>query len=362
LNVRPTVAADLVHRIALFEGLDPAALDGLLGIFRRVSFDAGECLARQGQPADSAFIIERGRAQVVTALPGGGECVVAELGPGSMLGETALLDSGVRSATVVAREAVDGYAIERDAFRMLLAQRNDAVQQIQRRITRLLCRRLRELNARILQCEDTQSRPAPALPPLAARREPCAYDWRAFLPLLPLFQGLRTREIDQLLGSAGAYDLPRRALLFEQGAASEACSVIVRGAVEISALGGGARRRIGILGPGRLCGILALIEGESHSMSAVVRERATIVDLPRARFVQLYAGGAEASPSFQRAINRELLQALARTNNHLTRLISQARIRGRRDEADSLQRALGAQDCAAVSRGGSRLRRAQRSV
>ena len=44
----------------------------------------------------------------------------------------------------------------------------------------------------------------------------------------------------------------------------------------------------------------------------------------------------------------KLLQALARTNNHLTRLISQARIRGGRQEkkqVEELQQALGAQDC-----------------
>jgi hypothetical protein len=49
-----------------------------------------------------------------------------------------------------------------------------------------------------------------------------------------------------------------------------------------------------------------------------------------------------------RAIYRDLLQALARPNNHLTRLISQSRIRGGRQDrkqAEELQRALATEDC-----------------
>ena len=75
-------------------------------IFQAVSLDTGAQLVRQGAPADGAWIIESGEAEVITALPGGGEAVVARLGPGSVLGEMALLESGIRSATVVARAPV----------------------------------------------------------------------------------------------------------------------------------------------------------------------------------------------------------------------------------------------------------------
>src|ERR687898_2616521 len=61
----------------------------------------------------------------------------------------ALLESGIRSATVIARAPLAGYFIERDGFRMLLTQRNRAAFTLQNRITLLLCQRLRELNAKI---------------------------------------------------------------------------------------------------------------------------------------------------------------------------------------------------------------------
>ena len=96
-------AAEIIKGISLFEGLAPAEIEGVLCVCERARFEPGACLMRQGQPADSAFILESGAVDVMTRLPGGGEAKVAALDPGSVIGEMALLDSGLRSATVVAR-------------------------------------------------------------------------------------------------------------------------------------------------------------------------------------------------------------------------------------------------------------------
>lgn len=148
------------------------------------------------------------------------------------------------------------------------------------------------------------------------------------------------------------FELPRGAVIFSEDAPSGAAYVVVRGAVEITRRNGGAQCRIGILGPGRLCGVLALIEGEPHSMSAAAREHATLLELKKTAFDRLFQGRDRLAVRFQDAINQELLQALSRTNNHLTRLISQARIRARSGaqvEVEELQRALCTQDCRAGS-------------
>ena len=394
--------------IPLFAGLKLGELEGLLRLFQRAAFSPGDCLVRQGQPADSAFIIESGTADAVTALPGGGELTLAALGPGSMLGEMALLDTGVRAATVVARKPMSAFSIEREGFRMLLAQRNRAAFTIQGRITLTLCQRLRELNAKIVACSapDSDSRsvergetgiraaplraderpercsapgrgsaqsadetstvsghtagggraPESAAPAMAgeapaqamARRGQCFFDHRAFLPVLPLFRRFNAAEIEKFAGMVEVMELERGQVLFRQGEASRACHVVVRGAVEIASARNGRRHRIGILGPGRLCGVLAMIEEQPHSMSAFAREHATLMEIGKAAFDKLYAGHDRVCAKFQDAINLELLQALARTVNHLTRLISQARIRDsrlKRKDVDDLERALCTQDC-----------------
>ena len=340
--------------IPLFAGLGQGELGDIVRIFERVTFEPGACLVRQGHPADSAFILESGAADVITALPGGGEAKVAQLGPGSVLGEMALLESGVRSATVIASSALAGHFIERDSFRMLLAQRNQAAFAIQGRIIRTLCQRLRELNAKIVSY-DLPGNAAPAIEEQGGERAPArgraSFDWRAFLPVLPVFRRFSAVEIAEFADMAEAMEAGRGQALFRQGEASCACYIVVRGAIEITGARNGRRHRIGILGPGKLCGILALIEGQPHSMSAIVRERAMLLEIGKATFDKLLSGKGRVSARFQDAINQELLQALARTNNHLTRLISQARIRDgllKKNDVAELERALGTQDCRAA--------------
>ncbi len=338
---------DITQRVPLFAGLDADDLRYVLRVARRLEFAPGALLMRQGQAADSALILEGGRVGIVSTLPGGGEAVIAELGPGSVLGEMALLDSGVRSANVIAREPTACLSMERDAFRLLIAQGNRAVLAINYRITLGLCQRLRELNGKIL------ARSAPEL--LAATglersggRQPCGFDARPFLSLLPAlrqFSAEELNELAELCGAGSMFDLPRGGVLFNAGEASDACYLVVRGALEICREQGGEQRRLGILGPGRLCGILALIEGANHSMSAIAREHTTLMEIPRAVFEQYYNGSARGALRFQQAVNQELLQALARTNNHLTRLISQAAIRRHGQHVDELNCALFEQDC-----------------
>lgn len=342
------VAERLVGSIPLFAGLEPAELDDVLRIFQSVTFGAGARIRRQGRPADSAFVIESGETDVVTALPGGGEALVATLGPGSVLGEMALLESGTCSATVIAREPVSGYVIERDGFRMLLAQRSRAAFAIQGRITRALCQRLRDLNAKILACD----LPEDAAPPLAAgdglQRGQCSFDYRTFLPVLPMLRRFGAADIASFAGMTEVIEMERGAILFRQGEAAESCYVVVRGAVEIKGARNGRSHRIGILGPGRLCGALAMIEGQPHSMGATARENAVLLEIGKPAFDRLFGGDDRIAARFQDAINQELLNALARTNNHLTRLISQARIRGGRQEkktAEELQKAMATEDC-----------------
>ena len=344
-------SAELVTNIPLFSGLTPAEIDSILSISRYVAFAPGTHLMRQGQSADGVFIVESGAVDVMTALPGGGELTLASVGAGSVLGEMALLDAGVRSATVVTRTPVAGHWIDRDGFRMLLAQRNSAVFTLQGRITLALCRRLRELNAKIVAREAPSDHAWGGLPdvPPAIRRSVCPFNYRAFLPILPLFRAFEAEEIEELTAHTAILDAPRGTILVEQGVPSTACYIVIRGAIEVSMVHAGGRHRIGILGPGRLCGHMGLIDGVAHSATMIARENATLLEIAQAEFDRLYNGCDRINVKFRDAINRNLLEALAHTNNHLTRLISQARIRDQRPrgagEIDELERVLGTQDC-----------------
>jgi CRP-like cAMP-binding protein len=89
-------------RIAAIQGLAdlPAAeLDELAAAMGEVEVDAGAKIIRVDDYGTAIYFIEQGEADVVA--DGGG--TTQTLGPGDMLGEIALILTGQRTATVVAR-------------------------------------------------------------------------------------------------------------------------------------------------------------------------------------------------------------------------------------------------------------------
>ena len=72
---------------------------------------AGDVIVRQGDPADVAYVIVAGEADVI-----GDGRHLAVSGPGDTVGEIALLKDGHRTATVRARTDVDLLEMDRDAF------------------------------------------------------------------------------------------------------------------------------------------------------------------------------------------------------------------------------------------------------
>jgi CRP-like cAMP-binding protein len=121
--------------------------------------------------------------------------------------------------------------------------------------------------------------------------------------------------------------------------------------VEICAQHEKRERRIAVLGPGQLLGYMSALEKSVHGSDAVVREQALLLEIPGKEFEKLYFGASPASTKLHRVIQRSLLSSLGQTNRHLTRLISQARLRGADKEGDALESALGSQIVSAASPG-----------
>ncbi len=88
---------------------------------RRRSFPAGTYLTREGEPADSLFVIERGLVRVSRTSRQGRELVLDLIGPGEMLGELGVLEaSGTQTADAMAVDATSCVALGRDDLRGLL--------------------------------------------------------------------------------------------------------------------------------------------------------------------------------------------------------------------------------------------------
>ena len=331
------------------ERLDEEARELLLAVARPLNHTKGERLLRYGDPSRGAYILARGAAEATVLLPGGEKLTVATFSAGALFGETALVERGTCTATVTAVDRLEGWFIERDDFRALVTQRAPAALRIQHALTREISRKLRALNARVIEVpapeDKPKSGPLPDSDPLGAvkRLVEAPFDIWPFLPHLAVFEGFDPGEIAAIVSVCSLLELPPGHAVFWLGHPSTATFIVVRGAVEIRARHAGRERRLAVLGPGQLLGYMSALERGTHGSDAIVREPAVLLEIPREAFERLYLGASPASAKLHRAIQRSLLYSLGQTNRHLTRLISLARLRGAAAEGDELEKAYGGQ-------------------
>ncbi|MFO7589930.1 MAG: cyclic nucleotide-binding domain-containing protein [Acidimicrobiia bacterium] len=77
---------DLLETQPTFAGLAADELDVIAGCGRNVHIPAGTSIFREGEAADTFFVIREGRAAVEIRVPQGGALVLDTLGPGEVLG------------------------------------------------------------------------------------------------------------------------------------------------------------------------------------------------------------------------------------------------------------------------------------
>jgi CRP/FNR family cyclic AMP-dependent transcriptional regulator len=82
---------EVLREHPLFDGLDAAYLELLVGCGRNVVFHAGDAIARQGTAADAFYLIRHGQVAVQIAVPARGPVTIDTLGEGDVLGWSWLL-------------------------------------------------------------------------------------------------------------------------------------------------------------------------------------------------------------------------------------------------------------------------------
>ena len=91
--------------VSFWEALEPAEREALKAVAVPQAFSVGETLMREGDQADHVMVIMEGRAEVCVD-ENGWERTLAERGPGELVGERGGLQVRIRSASVIALEAV----------------------------------------------------------------------------------------------------------------------------------------------------------------------------------------------------------------------------------------------------------------
>ena len=138
-------AAELLARVPLLSGLEPGELERIAQVAIPRSFPKGARVFHEGDRSDACYVIRSGEVRVTREHPDGRAIALATLGPGELVGELAMLDGGVRSASVEALTEVDLLAVSATDMKGLL-ERNA---QITAKLVVALTKRLRETNERI---------------------------------------------------------------------------------------------------------------------------------------------------------------------------------------------------------------------
>lgn len=108
-------AIDVLLRTRIFGGLPSKLGDALHQRVHRRTFAAGAYLAREGEPAASMFVIERGLVRETKTSRHGREIVLRLLGAGDTVGELGVLDAaGIRNANAIAVELTSCVMLSKD--------------------------------------------------------------------------------------------------------------------------------------------------------------------------------------------------------------------------------------------------------
>jgi CRP-like cAMP-binding protein len=112
---------ELLRRVPMFAEIEPAKLKLLAFMSERVAFDPGKQLMRQGDPADAAYLIIDGKAEVIVQTPSG-PVTVATLGANAIVGEMGILCNAPRNATVCAKDRLVTLRISKEPFMRMVRE------------------------------------------------------------------------------------------------------------------------------------------------------------------------------------------------------------------------------------------------
>lgn len=111
-----TQDSEILRRTSLFRFVSDEHFGAIEPLLQEEHYDFGDLIVKQDEPADSFYVLTRGRARALKIKSDGEEIPLGVLKPGDSFGEAALAEGGTRNATVRCSTAVDALRIDRTDF------------------------------------------------------------------------------------------------------------------------------------------------------------------------------------------------------------------------------------------------------
>src|SRR5215211_781824 len=313
---------DFLATVPLLEGQEEPDLVELARVMRRRTVPEGEVLWRQGDEAREMLFIVDGAVSACLYVPGDRTVEIGRAGPGETLGEIGVLDGGGHTMSVRVTEPATVLALARPDFAALLAGQHPSAFRLKRRLASLFTTRLRNQfrHLAVSLGGEMAGLPADDAAPALADLEQCRAPDSKYVRRMTTFHDFDPLALWGFLTSGSYVRCPSGRTLVAEGAPSTAYYLTINGAVEKVLVRGKWRIRVGLAGPGKAFGYESLIDGRPSPVTAITRERALLLVLPRDLFDQLFNGEDAVSRGFLDVIQKDLVATLRETLRPCARL------------------------------------------
>src|SRR6476620_6165317 len=123
--------SEVLRRSSVFRFVSDEHFEAIKPLLQEEHYEFGDIIVKQGDPANSFYVLTRGRARALKIKPDGEEIPLGVLKPGDSFGEAALSEGGTRNATVRCSTAVDVLRLDRDDFMELVHHVPDLKQYVE---------------------------------------------------------------------------------------------------------------------------------------------------------------------------------------------------------------------------------------
>lgn len=133
-----------------FAGFAPEHGQLIAGCARNYRFDAGSFVLKEGEPANTFFLIRHGRVRIEVSAPGTEPIVIQTLGPGDIVGASWLVPPYLWMYDALAVELVRAIGIDAKCLRDKCEIDHDLGYDMMKRFVPILAERLQATRLQLL--------------------------------------------------------------------------------------------------------------------------------------------------------------------------------------------------------------------
>lgn len=137
--------------VTLFGDHAPEDFQELSTSFEELSLPAGDAVFRQSEDSPSLYLLVDGAVDILLAIPGGGDALIATLEPTTVFGESSFFHPAPHHATALCRTPVKVLRLPRPTYDQLLASGSLAAFRLGAKAAEILAARLQATDGWIAQ-------------------------------------------------------------------------------------------------------------------------------------------------------------------------------------------------------------------